>query len=140
MSKPTEVPFQSEPNHLGEIKVTTAALESIAVKAASEVPGVVVYQESTQRQIGNLLGIYNDVLEAKVRYEAPHINIAVKIGVQFGYSVPEVAFQVQERVKEQILFMTDISIYQVDVHVVSVETEPAYDEAPYEYEYEDGEA
>ena len=130
MAKTKEVPFNNEPNNLGEIKVTTQVLESIAAQAASEVPGVAVKSEDTQLQIGSFLGMVHQGVETKIIYNEPIMKVEVKLNVYFGYSVPEVALQVQDRVKEQILFMTDIPVDEVDVYVVGIEMEidsSAYD-------------
>lgn len=51
------------------------------------------------------------------------IIVDLSIIVQFGYQVPRVALEVQDRVKEQILYMTDIEVSQVNVHIESIEAE-----------------
>jgi uncharacterized alkaline shock family protein YloU len=38
----------------------------------------------------------------------------------YGVSVPKVAMEIQERVKQQVLFMTDVQLTEVNVHVVAV--------------------
>lgn len=142
MSKKTNVPFESSVSlNLGEINITTGVLESIAAKAASEVEGVYKLHASVQNEIGGFVTRSRDRIGVKVRREDNAIAIDTEIRLQYGFSVPEVAIKVQERVKEQILFMTDLVVQEVNVHVVSIETEPASEQ---EYlhldeEFEDGE-
>lgn len=138
MSKQTGVSL-----NLGEINITTGVLESIAAKAASEVEGVHKLHASVQNEIGGFMTRNRDRIGVKVRRENNAIAIDTEIRLNYGYSVPEVAIKVQERVKEQILFMTDLVVQEVNVHVVSIETEPTSD---YDYlhldeetELEDGE-
>lgn len=126
MSKKTNVPFESNVSlNLGEINITTGVLESIAAKAASEVEGVYKLHASVQNEIGGFVTRSRDRIGVKVRREENAIVIDTEIRLQYGFSVPEVAIKVQERVKEQILFMTDLAVQEVNVHVLSVETEPA---------------
>lgn len=123
MVKITEVPFdQNSKADLGEIKITTGVLESIAAQAASEVAGVVHNEQGLQKQMGSFLGLDRDNINAKITYQDDLYTIDISLNVYYGYSVPEVAIQVQEKVKEQILFMTDLAIREVNVHVVSIET------------------
>lgn len=138
MSKQTGVSL-----NLGEINITTGVLESIAAKAASEVEGVHKLHASVQNEIGGFMTRNRDRIGVKVRRENNAIAIDTEIRLNYGYSVPEVAIKVQERVKEQILFMTDLVVQEVNVHVVSIETEPTSDDdylhLDEETELEDGE-
>ncbi|MDO5741995.1 MAG: Asp23/Gls24 family envelope stress response protein, partial [Vagococcus sp.] len=40
--------------------------------------------------------------------------------LNYGVSVPKVALSMQEKVKEQVLFMTDLELKEVNIHVVGV--------------------
>ena len=40
--------------------------------------------------------------------------------MNYGVSVPKVALEMQDRVKQQVLFMTDIDLVEVNIHVVVV--------------------
>ena len=64
-----------------------------------------------------------DRVGARVRRDDSEIAIDVKIDLKYGYSVPEVAMKVQQKVKEQIFFMTDLVVQEVNVHVASIQTE-----------------
>lgn len=145
MTKQSNVPFEGQFDaNLGEINITTNVLESIAAKAASEVDGVFKLHARLQNEIGGFFTRDRDRLGAKVTREANDIAIDVEISINYGSSVPEVALKVQERVKEQILFMTDLVVQEVNVHVISIETEPAkeheYLHLEEEFDIENGEA
>lgn len=108
---------------LGEINITTGVLESIAAKAATEVKGVSKLHARFHGEVGELLGLDKLSTGAKIKRQDNFMSIDVTIHLQYGYSVPEVALKVQQKVKEQILFMTDLVVQEVNVHVVSIETE-----------------
>lgn len=114
----------TEVKALGEINITRSVLESIAAKAATEVKGVYGLHAKLQKEVGGLLGYNTQSMGAKVYRQDNSMSIDVKIDLKYGYSVPEVAMKVQQKVKEQILFMTDLVVDQVNVHVASIETEP----------------
>lgn len=124
MTKNTSIPFEAQTaEQLGEINITTAVLETIAAKAASKVEGAYLMHPSFQKVSGGFFNFEREKTGAKVKRQGYDISIDLDIRVRYGYSVPEVAMAVQERVKEQILFMTDLVVTQVNVHVLSVETE-----------------
>lgn len=124
MAKITEVPFETQTKeNLGEIKITTGVLESIAAQAASEIEGVASKVTGFQKEVGNFLGMDRDRINTKIKTENNSIVVDVEIRVLYGYSVPEIAIAIQDKVKEQILFMTDLAVTEVNVHVMSVETE-----------------
>lgn len=108
---------------LGKINITTGVLESIAAKAANEVEGVVSTQTHLQKQAGDFLGFDSERFKASIKQTDQGLVIDVRVRVKFGYKVPEVALDVQNKIKEQILYMTDIKVSQVHVHVESIEAD-----------------
>ncbi|AXY25186.1 Asp23/Gls24 family envelope stress response protein [Suicoccus acidiformans] len=124
MTNKREVAFNpSEHGNLGEINITPGVLESIAAKASSEVKGVVTQHTGFQKEVENFLGMDNERISAHVGRDGEDLTIDLHVHIMFGYSVPEVAIEIQERVREQILYMTDLLVSQVNVHVQSIETE-----------------
>lgn len=57
----------------------------------------------------------------KVTYNKNAMNVDVYINVCFGYNVTEVAFRVQENIKNSLSGMIDIKINCINVHVLGVE-------------------
>lgn len=127
MAKVTEVSFDAQSDEdLGEIKITTGVLESIAVQATSEVEGVVTKATGFQREVGSFLGMERDRINADITSDDDKVVVDIQIKVKYGYSVPEIAMQIQQKVKEQILYMTDLVVSEVNIHILSIETEPAH--------------
>lgn len=140
MAKITEVPFDRQSaESLGEIKITTGVLESIAAQAASEIEGVVSKVTGFQKEVGNFLGMDRDRINTKITTEDNGIIVDIEIRVLYGYSVPDIAIAIQDRVKEQILFMTDLAVQEVNIHVLSVETDSGEEELEEEIASEFGE-
>jgi len=57
----------------------------------------------------------------KVTYNKNAMNVDVYINVCFGYNVTEVAYRVQENIKNSLSGMIDIKINCINVHVLGVE-------------------
>lgn len=118
----TSIDTQISPN-LGEINITTSVLETIAAQSAIKVEGVYDSKQSFQKVSGSFFSFEREKTGAKIRRQDNYMAVDVDIRVKYGYSVPDVAMNVQNSVKEQILFMTDLVIDEVNVHVVSVEAD-----------------
>lgn len=57
----------------------------------------------------------------KITYVKNAMTVDVYINVCFGYNVTEVAFRVQENIKNSLSGMIDIKINKINVHVLGVE-------------------
>lgn len=57
----------------------------------------------------------------KITYNKDAMNVDVYINVCYGYNVTEVAFRVQENIKNSLSGMIDIKINRINVHVLGVE-------------------
>ena len=57
----------------------------------------------------------------KITYVKNAMTVDVYINVCFGYNVTEVAFRVQENIKNSLSGMIDIKINNINVHVLGVD-------------------
>lgn len=109
-------------NHeLGEIVIAPEVIEVIIGIAASKVEGVHRMQASFTNNVTELLGrsVYGKGVHLTMD-EEEGISVDLYVNFKYGVSVPKVAMEVQSRVKQQVLFMTDIELAEVNVHVVSL--------------------
>ena len=134
---------QNEENVINEaegIKISNDVVAVIAGVAVSEVPGV--YGMS-----GGFAGGISEVLKGKknlakgIKVEATEKNakIDVNIIVEYGARIPDVAFEIQNRVKKSVENMTGLKVAEVNVHVQGVKTEKDDDDDEKEVEKEDKE-
>lgn len=130
MSKKKELSYDSNKN-LGDINITTSVLETIAAKAASEVPGVLI-KDRLQKIKGSFMGLDRGRISADIDWdESGFTQVNIKLSVAYGYSVPDIALEVQNRVRDQILYMTDLVMDQVNVHILAIETDTQRQQAYY---------
>jgi uncharacterized alkaline shock family protein YloU len=108
-------------NSLGSIRIADEVVEVIAGLAASEVEGVVGMSGGFVGDLAHILG-RNKNLSKGVKVEVGEHEVAVDlyIVVEYGVSIPEVAFNVQKAVKEAIESMTGLKVVEGNVHVQGV--------------------
>lgn len=104
----------------GEIEIASEVLEVISNIAANEVDGVYALKGSFSADVNKLFGQPYYQNGVQLSYEQDGINIDIYCNLKYGVNVPKVAFEVQNRVREQVLQMTDIQLSEVNVHVVSM--------------------
>lgn len=56
----------------------------------------------------------------KLCFEKEGVFVDVSVIAEYGYNVPEIAYRIQQTVKQMVESMTDYKIAKVDVHVQSV--------------------
>lgn len=117
--------MSEEENKLEEIKVENAdgegiriandVIAAIANKAASEVPGV--YSMS-----GGISDVFGKKMSRGIKVDAGEKNtkIDVNIIVEYGVRIPDIAFEIQNRVKKAVESMTGLDVLEVNVHVQGV--------------------
>ena len=108
------------------IKISNDVVAVIAGIAVSEVRGVASMQGGFAGGIGEVLsGKKNLAKGIKVDNEDGKVKIDVNIIVEYGTRIPDIAFEIQNRVKKSIENMTGLKVTEVNVHVqgVSIEAE-----------------
>lgn len=56
----------------------------------------------------------------KLNFEKEGIFVGVSVIAHYGYSVPEIAYRIQQTIKQMVESMTKYKIAKVDVHVQGV--------------------
>ena len=118
-----EVLIEAKDDNNG-IKISDDVVAVIAGVAVSEVPGV-------SGMAGGFAGGISEVLSGKknmskgikVEVGEKETKIDVNIIVEYGTRIPDVAFEIQNRVKKAVESMTGLKVEEVNVHVQGVSTE-----------------
>lgn len=126
MDNKKETPKESKKNDEknaseNNIKISNDVIEMIAGVAANEVQGV-------SEMTGGFAGGITEILSGKKNYSKGikvNINessviIDVNIIVEYGARIPDVAFEIQKRVKTAVENMTGLNVEEVNVHVQGV--------------------
>ena len=119
------------------IKISSDVIAVIAGVAVSEVPGVYGMAGGFAGGITEVLkGKKNLAKGIKVDTTDNKAKIDVNIIVEYGARIPDVAFEIQNRVKTAVENMTGLKVEEVNVHVQGVNTESLTEEAKEENETE----
>lgn len=104
------------------IKISDDVVSVIAGVAASEVPGVAGMAGGFAGGITEVFGKKNLSKGIKVEVGEKDTKIDVNIIVEYGARIPDVAFEIQNRVKKAVEGMTGLKVLEVNVHVQGVST------------------
>jgi len=113
-----EFEVQNEENQ--GIKIADEVVAIVAGIAASDVPGVAGMSGGFVGGIAEILGKKNLAKGVKVTVGEKETSIDVNIIVEYGARIPDVAWEIQNRVKKSVETMTGLKVVQVNIHVQGV--------------------
>lgn len=131
MSKDSSIILNSDDQSLGTIQMSPQVLEIIAGIAASEIDGVAKMHGSLASGVGEFFGRQLDRRGVKLSSNDDQLAIDVDVYVQYGVSVPQIAGEIQNKVKQQVTLMTGLKPTEVNVRIegiVADEKEQAVDQ------------
>ena len=118
-----------------KIEISNDVIAVIAGVAVSEVQGVAGMSGGFAGGISEVLsGKKNLAKGIKVEKNENKVKIDVNIIVEYGTRIPDVAFEIQNRVKKAVESMTGLKVEEVNVHVQGVNTDTAKNDTPNESE------
>ncbi len=104
----------------GSVHIANDVVEIIAGMAATEVAGVAGMSGGLVGGITELLGKRSLSKGVKVDVADGVATLDLYLAVSFGSRIPEVANEVQHRVKQAVETMTGLVVRQVHIHVQGV--------------------
>lgn len=111
------------------IKIANDVVAVIAGVAVAEVPGVASMSGGFAGGITEVLsGKKNLSKGIKVEADEKEVKIDVNIIVEYGSRIPDVAYEIQKRVKKSVENMTGLKVEEVNVHVQGVKTDKELEE------------
>ena len=111
------------------IQISSDVVAVIAGVAVSEVQGVSGMSGGFAGGITEVLsGKKNLAKGIKVEINEDTARIDVNIIVEYGSRIPDVAFEIQNRVKKSVENMTGLKVEEVNVHVQGVNTDAVMEE------------
>lgn len=103
------------------IKIADDVVAVIAGMAVSEIPGVANMAGGFAGGISEVLsGKKNFAKGIKVDVGEKETKIDVNIIVEYGTRIPDVAYEIQTKVKKAVETMTGLKVIEVNVHVQGV--------------------
>jgi len=108
---------------IGNIKISEEVVAIIAGVAAMDVPGVAGMSGGIAGGIAEILGRKNLSNGEKVEVGEKEAAIDLYIIVEYGCRIPDVSWDIQEKVKKAVETMTGLNVVEVNIHVQGVNIE-----------------
>ena len=117
----TPVIAASDVEDIGNIKICVDVVSTIAGIAASEIKGVAGMYSSFANGIAEKFGAKkNQSKGVKVEMGEDAVTIDLYIVVKYGIKIPELAWEVQESVKNNVETMTGLEVAKVNIQIEGV--------------------
>lgn len=116
-------------NDMGVVRIADEVVSTVAGLATIEVEGVASMSGGWGTDLVEKLGKKNFGKGIRVEINDQETTIDIFLSVMYGYTIPQVAENVQKEVKSAVEMMTGLHVAAVNVHVVSVTmAKPAVEE------------
>jgi len=120
--------MQTVKTDLGEINITKETIRSIVSLNLADVKGVVGNRKSIIKEITDMLkGDTNEneteedvgSIKVEIKDNKPLINLYIII--KYGVRIPDIAWDIQSRIKENLMKKLNIDINEIDIHVQGIQ-------------------
>jgi len=120
--------MQTIKTNLGEINITKETIRSIVSLRLADVKGVVGSRKSIIKEITDMLRgdmseneteEANRTIKVEIKDNKPLINLFIII--KYGVRIPDIAWDIQSRVKEGLIKKLGIEINEIDIHVQGIQ-------------------
>lgn len=109
-----------EKEKIGEVQIADEVVAIIAGLAATEVEGVDSMAGNITNELVGKLGMKNLSKGVKVDVTEEHVSVDLSLNIRYGYNIPSVSEQVQEKVSTAIENMTGLTVLDVNVKIAGV--------------------
>lgn len=120
----TVVNDEKTEEEVGNIKISTDVIATIAGMASTEINGVHCMYSSFAGGIAEMFGSKKSAGKGvKVEMDDCGVVIDLYIVVDYGVRIPELAWEIQENVKSNVETMTGMTVDKVNIHIEGVSFE-----------------
>jgi len=104
----------------GCVSISNDVVAIIASMAAGRIEGVTSMISTISSGFAELLGKKNVAKGVKVDVDENNAVIDLYITVEYGAKIPDVAWNVQSKVKSEVESMTGLNVTDVNIHIEGV--------------------
>lgn len=108
---------------LGRVQLAPEVLEVIVGIATTEVKGVANTRGSFVSGVAEKFGKVMHGKGVKIEWSEDALTIDVYCVVEYGYSVPAVALEIQKQIRHAIFHMTSLETKEVNIHITGIHFE-----------------
>ena len=118
--------YMIKDDNLGEVRIADEVVAIIAGLAATEVEGVSSMRGNITNELVSKLGMKNLSKGIKVKIQDNIVSVDVALNIGFGYAIPKVSSNVQEKVKTAIENMTGLNVLDVNIKIAGVNMDESH--------------
>ena len=109
------------------VKIADEVIMSIASATLLQIPGVHSMSGNLASGIVEFLGVKKSGTKGIKVFtdDAGDISLEIHVTVRYGFKIPDVAWEIQEKVKAEVESITGLNVIKVNVHVDSINIEKA---------------
>lgn len=120
--------MQTVRTDLGEINITKETIGNIVSLNLADVKGVVGSRKTIMKEITDMLKGDTDeneltvspqTIKVEIKNNKPLINLYIII--KYGVRIPDIAWDIQSRVKESLMKKLNTDINEIDIHVQGIQ-------------------
>ncbi|WP_125565088.1 Asp23/Gls24 family envelope stress response protein [Companilactobacillus insicii] len=104
----------------GNVEISHQVIEILLGIATNQVEGVYEMRGTLSNRIDSLFGRINHGKGVDVVFDDDKISANVFVYLEYGVSIPKVSLEIQKSAIEQLEFMTDLALKEINVHVVGL--------------------
>ena len=122
MEKDTKqnIVMPKQADRLGEVRIADDVVAMIAGLAALEVDGVASMVGNTANELLSKVGVKGVQKGARVELVDRTVSVEMAVNLKYGYNIPTVCGQIQEKVKSAIETMTGLTVADVNIRIAGV--------------------
>lgn len=121
---------EKDRNKLGAIRISNEVVGTIAGLAATGIKGVAGMSGGIIEGLAKRLTGTQLMKGVKVEVGEKETALDLSIIVEYGFRIPEVAWQIQEAVKREVENMTGLSVVEVNIQVQGIYIEEEKEAPP----------
>ncbi len=108
---------------LGKVQLAPEVLEVIIGIATNEIKGVANTRGNFATGVAEKFGKVMHGKGVKTEWSKEGLTIDVYCVIEYGFSVPEIAKKIQEKVRDAIFHMTSLETKEVNIHITGIQLE-----------------
>lgn len=118
--------MQTIKNNLGKINISIETIESMVSLNLANVKGLVgskktIVKEITDMLIGKINKKNNTPRNIKVEIKDNNIFIDLSIIIKYGVRIPDIAWDIQNRIKEDLIKKIDSDAREINIHIQGIQ-------------------
>lgn len=124
-----EIPQETAGEETSSVKIAPDVVATIAGVSASEIKGVAGMCSTFAGGIAEILGARKNATKGiKVEIKDKTTIIDMYIIVEYGVRIPELAWEIQENVKNNVETMTGLTVDKVNIHIDGISFKKAQEQ------------